>query len=247
MSLELLVQHPVYKHLLRFSGSVEAREKVLRLLQYLVRLLRFWRFKALFSGGLSQLLPALQSTLTLLRKPLRCLKPLNHLNAFSLCISNELSDPVLRYSEALKQLGFFFFFSLDSIQLMKMMGLLGGRGVNDRLTKNRFVKNISKYAGGMWCLALVGGLIKNLRQFQILLARYSNKDIEEDQADRDRKLNQPPMMSSKKIQRDFVKNVLDFVIAINMYRELNIDNGIIGAFGVLTSAIGIQDLWSATK
>lgn len=242
MTLELLVQHPVYTHLVKFASSTEAREKLLRLLQYFVRFLRALKFQQILTPQLTSLLPSLQATFTLARKPLRASKPLNHLKAFSICISDQLSDPILRYSEALKQFGLFFFLSFDTIQWIKMLGLLGGKGVNDKLGKFKFVKNIKTYAALMWCISLIGGLIKNLRQFQILITRSLNNTNNNTNNNE----LKAPYISLKKVKRDFVKNVLDLIIAANLYHDFGTGNGIVGSCGVITSIIATQDLWHGT-
>ena len=264
MSLELIVQHPAYKHLLKFANSVEAREKLLRLLQYFVRFLRYWKFRSAFSPEIAQLLPSLQQAFTLLRKPLRILKPLNHLSGFSACVSDQLSDPILRYGEAIKQLGLFLFLSCDIIQLGKMLGLLGGKGVNEKLGQNKLIKNINKYAGLMWSIALIGGIAKNIRQFQIIISRwyFEQKKLKNNvnnnanananaivnkEVDDDKKIHKLPLMSLSKIRRDFVKNVFDLVIASNMYGTITVSDGLIGPLGMATSVIAIQDLWNSCR
>lgn len=184
------------------------------------------------------------------RKPLRVLKPINHLKNLTVCITDELSDPILRYSEALKQLGFLLFFSLDLIAMLKNLGLLGGKGVNESLAKSKLVKNVNHYGAAMWTLALAGGLLKNVRQLQILLVRYLNerKASEKESVEKEviNKEDFPPTISIKKVQREFFKNILDMTIAANMYNNLGIDNGVIGAFGTVTSIIGLQDLWNSS-
>jgi hypothetical protein len=246
MSLELLVQHPLYKQLLKFTSLVESREKLLRLLQYFVRFLRYWRFKSVLSPEFVNILPSLQASFTLARKPLRCLKPINHLKLFSICISDELSDSIMRYGEALKQFGLFSFFTFDAIQWIKLLGLFN---IHNKKINNKFIKNINKYAAGMWCIGLIGGLIKNLRQIQVLLIRYyyNNKNINNLKQRNDNIDDKLPTMSIKKIQRDFIKNILDFVIALNLYKDLGINDGIIGGFGTITSIINLQDLWNSSK
>lgn len=250
MSLELIVQHPIYKRLLKFSASTEVREKLLRLLQYFVRFLRYWKFKAVLSPELHSMLPVLQTYFNLMRKPLRVLKPLNHLNSLSTCISDELADPILRYAETLKQFGFVCFFSLDSIQLLKMIGLLGGKGVNEQLGQSKLVKNVNKYAGLMWSIALLGGLLKNLRQFQILLCRWlgeNDTSIAGEKLVDEKTTPKAPILSLTNIKRDFIKNVLDFVIASNLYASWLPNDGIIGGCGVVTSAMAIGDMWRKTS
>lgn len=248
MSLELVVQHPVYKRLLKFSASTEVREKLLRFLQYFVRFLRYWKFKHALSPELHSMLPALQTYFNLMRKPLRVLKPLNHLNALSTNISDKFADPFLRNAETLKQLGFIAFFSLDSIQLLKMIGLLGGKGVNESWGKSKFVRNVNKYAGLMWSIALIGALLKNLRQLQVLYLRcYNGKNrVEKDPESATVKTSTTKLPSIAFLKRDLLKNVLDFIIATNLYSGWLPNDGIIGGCGVVTSAMAISDLWSKT-
>lgn len=238
ISIELLVQHPLYKHLLKFAQSAEGREKILRLLQYLTRFLRYWKFRAILSPQFAALLPSLQASFTLCRKPLRVLKPLNHLNLFTSCINDKLSDPVLRYSEAIKQFGLFWFFTFDTIVWLKMLGLVGGRGVNESLGQSKWVVNAGKYSAMMWCLGLLGGLVKNLKQFHVLLLRRLNEDKTE--ITPKVRIIQP----FEKVCKDFIKNVLDFVIAFNLYKNKGYNDGIIGSFGTITSILAIQDIWN---
>lgn len=240
MTFEMLVQHPVYTHLLKYANSTEGREKLLRFLQYFIRFLRSLKFQSVISPQFGALLSSLQATFALSRKPLRALKPLNHLKSLSICISDQLSDPILRYSEALKQVGFFLFFTLDTVQWLKILGLLGGKGVNEKYGNFKIVKNANTYAAGMWCVALIGGLIKNFRQFQILLMRHVNNCEKSKSQD-------IPYMSVHKLKRDFLKNLMDFTIAVNLYKNYGIDDGIIGGFGVITSIMGIQDIWNSSK
>lgn len=236
-TMDLIVQHPVYRQLLKFTSGVESREKLLRLLQYFVRFLRYVRFHSVLTPDFIRLLPELQKAFTVARKPLRCLKPLNHFKLFAICMNDELSDSILRYSEALKQFGLFGFFSFDAIQWLKMLGLIKGN-------KNKFIKNVNKYAAGMWCLSIVGGLIKNLRQIEMLINNYKENRKHGPEGDKEIKI---PTISADKVKRDVIKNVLDFVIALNLYKDLSINDGIIGGFGTITSILAIQDLWKSAK
>lgn len=240
MDLNLVVQHPLYKHLLRFAAKTDAREKLLRLLQYFVRFMRCWRFRRTIAPEWERLLPGLQASFTLARKPLRALKPLNHLDALCASVCDELTDPVLRYAEALKQLGFLLFFSLDAVQWLKMLGLVGGKNSSPEL-----VRNVGHYASGMWCLALVGGLAKDLRQLQILVSRRRAASASSSTTTTTTTTAKVGFTADK-VRRDLTKNVLDMVIALNLYRGWGLDDGFVGGCGVVTSVLGLQDLWNAS-
>lgn len=251
-SLQVLVQHPLYRQLLKFATQADAREKVLRLLQYLVRLVRSVVFRRALSLSPEwvRLLPGLQTQFTLARKPLRALKPLAHLNAFSACVSDELADPVLRTAEAVKQAGFVLFFSLDVVQWLKLLGVLGGRGVNERAGRLGVVQHAGEYASAAWCLALAGGLVKNGRQAQVLAARRWAKGPREPGQTKPASAGAtaaPAALSADTVLRDAVKNALDMVIALNLYRKLGLGDGVVGACGVATSVLGLQDLWNAAR
>ena len=249
-TLQVLVQHPLYKQLLKFATQTDAREKVLRLLQYFVRLLRSVVFRRALSLSPEwvRLLPALQTQFTLARKPLRALKPLAHLNALSACVADELADPVLRTAEAVKQAGFVLFFSLDVVQWLKLLGVLGGQGVNERAGGLAIVQHAGEYASAAWCLALAGGLVKNGRQAQVLLARWRAKAGEKTMPEvPSSKAPATAALSTHKVLRDAVKNALDMVVALNLYRKLGLGDGVVGACGVATSVLGLQDLWNASR
>lgn len=144
--------HPVYSQLLKFLNNSNAREKLLRFLQYFVRTLNAKGFP----------LKSLQSQLMLARKPLRAFKGLTHLRNVVKLIKDEIMDPCLKWFTILKELALGLYFTLDTFQYLQLLNLWNGP------------KEIKRWGGITWSIGLTMSLLGCLRQWHMY---PSQKDI----------------------------------------------------------------------
>ena len=104
--------------MIKFLDTTAGREKVLRFLQYLSRFIAF--------TSKSVQARSLQLQFLLIRKVLRFLKPLNHLQLASKLFDNKLSaqDPVIRLASVAKNVFLAIYLGLDQINLLRLFKIL---------------------------------------------------------------------------------------------------------------------------
>jgi hypothetical protein len=228
MVADTLVYHPTLRKLTKYLDSTAGREKSLRLVQYLVRFLSYY---ALQKGlpELSRLFKSLQGQAAFIRKALRFLKPLNHIQDAAKAYDNKLSDSIIRTTVVAKNLAYVGYLSLDSIAWLKLLGLVSPK----TLTK------APKWANWFWFIGLVSGLINDLRKLSITSSKLQSVEEKDDA--------KPLVAERQKTQKRLLWDLSDFFIVLNNLGFLHYNEGAIGLAGTLTSVFGVQDVWAATK
>lgn len=228
MVADTLVYHPTLTKLITFLDSTPKREKCFRLVAYLSRFLSYYLQRQGFSGELVRLFKDLKGHVTFIRKGMRFLKPLNHLQAASKAYDNKLVDPVLSWTTVIRNLGYAGYLTLDSITWFKMMGLVD----NKRFT------TIPTWSSRFWLLGLIAGVINSIRTYKInrekLVEANEKTDIDA--------INRNIFAAKRKLIWDF----LDMFIALNSLDYLHFTEGDVGLAGTITSIMGLRDLWKAT-
>lgn len=235
MVCDTLVYHPLVTKLVNFLDTTAGREKLLRLLQYLCR------FLAVQQG--SVLSRQLQSQFTIVRKVLRFLKPLNHLQTASKVYDQKLiGDSIIRGLTIVKNLCYAGYLTLDQINLLRLFNLV---------PVTQFTgKKVPRYTNWFWFFGLVSGLLLDLRNIQI-----SNVKLQEV-----KESNEDEMTKEK--QKDFIKatykekfvatrrllwDSTDMFIVLNNLGYLSNREQNVALAGVVTSLLGLKDMWKATK
>ncbi|SCU84403.1 LAME_0C09340g1_1 [Lachancea meyersii CBS 8951] len=230
MVCDTLVYHPSITRLVSLLDTSAGREKVLRLLQYLCRFLGYQ-----YSSILAK---KLQMEFTTVRKILRFLKPLNHLQLASKFYDNKISnDNVVRWCNVLKNLAYAGYLGLDQINLLRILKLLP-------VTKVTGVQ-VPRWANWCWFAGLVSGLVLDLRKLQVSQDRIklliTDHEEKESAAVQLAKLYEERAAALKRLLWDS----LDTFIVLNNLQFLKSPDGSIGLAGVATSLFGLQGLWEA--
>ncbi|CEP61050.1 Pex11p LALA0_S02e05622g [Lachancea lanzarotensis] len=229
MVCDTLVYHPSVSRLISLLDTTAGREKILRLLQYLCRFLGYQ-----YSSILAK---KLQTEFTTVRKILRFLKPLNHLQLASKFYDNKISnDNVVRVFNILKNLAYAGYLTLDQINLLRILKLVP-------VTKTTGI-TVPRWANWCWLGGLISGLVLDLRKLQVtqehiklgLITNHDEKDLKTSQLT---KHYQDRAAALKRLLWDS----LDTFIVLNNLQFLQSPDGSIGLAGVATSLFGIQSLW----
>ncbi|ODV97301.1 hypothetical protein PACTADRAFT_32773 [Pachysolen tannophilus NRRL Y-2460] len=240
MVCDTVIYHPTLVRLKKFLDATAGREKALRLLQYLCRFLSYYCYQKGFNLDTIQLFKKIQGIITTNRKALRFLKPLNHLTNASKTFDNKLMDSILRYTAVSKDIAYVFYLSLDSINWFKMLGIISHK---------KFPKN-QKYTNWCWCIGLISGLLNDLRKIQIShekkVALLKCEDEKKDEKEV-KILLADAIKLGHTAKRRLCWDLLDIFIVLNNLKFLNFDDGAIGGAGVITSILGLQDIWSNIK
>lgn len=228
MVADTLIYHPTLTKLIRFLDSTPKREKSFRLVAYLSRFLSYYLRRQGYSTETVKMFLDLKQHATMIRKGMRFLKPLNHLQAASKAYDNKLLDSVLLATTVIRNLGYAGYLTLDSITWFKMLGVLD---------KKRF-PTVATWASRCWGLGLLAGLVNSVRSYRINRAKLAVADEKTDVDALGDKIYQ--------VKRKLVWDSLDLFICLNTLGHLHFTEGDVGAAGIITSVLGLRDLWAAT-
>lgn len=231
MVCDTVVYHPSVSRLIRFLDSTAGREKVLRLLQYLSRFLAFQQS--------SVLAKQLQAQFTVVRKILRFLKPLNHLQAASKFYDNKLSgDTLVRACNVTKNIAYAAYLSLDQINLLRMLRLVPATPFTG--------KKVPLWTNWCWFVGLLTGLLMDVRKIQLAQTRIVALASEEksEKYEEDKLLAKTYQERTSAVRR-LLWDAIDTFIVLNNLNFLHNEDGYVALAGVATSLLGVQDLWKA--
>ncbi|CAH2350061.1 peroxisomal membrane protein PMP27 [[Candida] railenensis] len=236
MVADTLVYHPTVTKLITFLDSTPKREKSFRLVAYLSRFLSYYLQRQGFSPELVKVFKDLKTHVTMIRKGMRFLKPLNHLQAASKAFDNKLIDPILKNTTVLRNLGYAGYLSLDSLTWFKMLGLVD---------KKRF-PTVSTWASRCWALGLIAGLVNSLRLLSINSSKLESASSSSADSEKpvDVKAIQVKIYQAK---RKLIWDALDLFVALNTLDILHFTEGDVGLAGTITSIMGLKDQWVGTK
>ncbi|CUM65648.1 uncharacterized protein PRCAT00003296001 [Priceomyces carsonii] len=228
MVADAVVYHPTLTKLIKFLDSTPKREKCFRLVAYLSRFLSYYLQRQGFSTDIVQLFKNLKVDVTFIRKGMRFLKPLNHLETAAKTFDNKLMDPVLLSTTVIRNLAYAGYLSLDSITWFKMLGLIDSK---------KFT-SVPKLSSRFWLIGLIAGVINSLRTLKI-----SYKQLEDANEKTDLTAVGKKIYAAK---RKLIWDFLDMFIALNSLDILHFTEGDIGLAGTITSIMGLRDLWKST-
>lgn len=228
MVADSIIYHPTLTKFIKFIDSTPKKEKCFRLVAYLSRFLSYYLQRQGFSVDLVNKFKSLKLQVTFLRKGMRFLKPLNHLQAASKAYDNKLADSVLLATTVVRNLGYAGYLTLDSITWFKMLGVLD---------KKRF-PTVATWSTRFWLLGLVAGVINSVRSYKLHSAKLAVADEKTDSAALSAKIYQS--------KRKLVWDLLDMFIALNTLNYLHFTEGDVGFAGVVTSVMGLKDMWEST-
>lgn len=228
MVADTLVYHPTLSKFLKFIDTTPKREKIFRLVAYLSRFLSYYLHRKGFSTETVKLFTDLKQHATFLRKGMRFLKPLNHLQAASTAYDNKLMDPVLLTTTVIRNLGYAGYLTIDGVIFFKMLGIVD---------KARF-PTFPTWASRFWLIGLIAGVINSIRLYKINKAKLSAADEKTDTNAISAKIYQ----AKRKLVWDF----LDMFVALNSLNYLHFTEGDVGFAGTISSVMGLKDMWAST-
>lgn len=228
MVADTLIYHPSLTKLIKFLDSSTKREKAFRLVAYLSRFLSYYLQRKGFSGALVKQFQDLKLHATFIRKGLRFLKPLQHIQTASKAYDNKLQDCVLQGTTVTKNLAYAVYLSLDTITWLKMLGLIDKKAL----------PNNAKWASRFWLVGLFAGLVNSVRTLRINCAKLKSADEKTNVIT----LSEKVYLAKRKI----IWDLLDTFICLNTLNLLHFSEGDVGFAGVITSIMGLKDLWTAT-
>ena len=231
MNCDFFVQHPAVNQVVRYLDKTAGREKSLRLLQYLCRVI------AALQGSPGSNAPRLAAQFALTRKLLRFLKPINHLqNAAKLHANTLLADPVARTLGIVRQLGYAAYLTLDQVNLLRILGILPSTPGT--------AKRVPRWANWCWAIALSAALLLDGRKLQVARTKLAELgQSNEDEDEKNKAARKDAAIQQHGAVRKLAWDALDAFIVANNLGFLSAGEEYVGVAGVVTSIMGAGEVW----
>lgn len=231
--------------------TIVGRDKIMRTLQYFSRFYAWYLLRTNRPQSAIEPFNAIKKQFGTTRKIIRIGKFLEHLKAAAIAVDNKAPiDPVLRYLATGRQLGYAGYLTLDTIGVVDTMGI----------KKLSYAKKLQENAYRCWMVGLIFSSVSSL---------YSLWRLQEKEKTVDRKEGEG-VVEAKKIEKyvfpgfilvelyankfrerstartQLVSDVCDLAAPVSALKYADLDDGIVGIGGTISSLIGLQSQWRKT-
>lgn len=233
MVADALIYHPTVSHYLKYVATTVGRDKLLRTIQYFSRFLSWYLYRTNHPQSSIQPFETLKKQFGLTRKLMRFGKFVEHFKAAAVAADAKAMDPVLRYCAVGRQLGYAGYLTLDTITV------IDATGIKKFAASQRLIREAYKsWFAGLSFSAASG--IYTLYKLRQRAAQVDSKDGE-------------GVVESKKLEREnnavrvqLISDLCDLAIPIAALGWLDLDEGIVGLAGTVSSLIGVYGVWKKT-
>ncbi|OQE29268.1 hypothetical protein PENFLA_c004G00198 [Penicillium flavigenum] len=234
MVANTLVYHPALAHWLRFVATTVGRDKLLRTIQYFSRFYAWYLYRTNKPQSAIDPYNAVKKQFGTTRKIMRIGKFLEHLKAAAVAFDNKSPvDPVLRYLAIGRQLGYAGYLTLDAVTVIDVIGI----------RKLSSAKRLQDSAYRSWAAGLI---------FSTVAGIYTLVRLQEKEKTIDRKEGEG-VVEAKKIEKErsaariqLISDVCDLAAPLSAVGILNLDDGLVGITGTISSLIGVWSQWRKT-
>jgi len=233
MVADALVYHPTVAHFLRYVATTVGRDKLLRTLQYFSRFYAWYLFRTNRPERLIAPFEAIKKQFGLTRKCLRIGKNVEHFKAAAVAADSKNMDPILKFCAVGRQLGYAMYLSLDTLTYLDAAGI---RPISS-------AKRLQREAYRAWLVGLTCNAIAGLYTLWQLRQREQGIDKRDGES----------VLENKKLQRErtatniqLISDLCDLTVPSSALGYANLDDGIVGLAGTVSSLIGIWGAWKKT-
>ncbi|KAJ5835743.1 Peroxisomal biogenesis factor 11 [Penicillium robsamsonii] len=234
MVANTLIYHPALAHWLRFVATTVGRDKLLRTIQYFSRFYAWYLYRTNKPQSAIDPYNAVKKQFGTTRKIMRIGKFLEHLKAAAIAFDNKSPvDPVLRYLTIGRQLGYAGYLTLDAVTVIDAIGI----------RKLASAKRLQDSAYRSWGAGLI---------FSAVAGVYTLVRLQEKEKTIDRKEGEG-VVEAKKIEKErsaariqLISDVCDLAAPLSAVGIVNLDDGLVGIAGTVSSLIGVWSQWRKT-
>lgn len=232
---------------------VAGRDKLLRTIQYFSRFYAWYLYRTNKPQSAIDPYNAVKKQFGTTRKIMRLGKFLEHLKAAAVAFDNKNPvDPVLRYLAIGRQLGYASYLTLDAITVIDVVGI----------RKLPSVKRVQQSAYRSWGTGLAFSVVAGVYTLIRLQAKEKTIDRKEGEG----------VVEAKKIEKygflitrmkngwhannlirersaariQLISDVCDLAAPLSAVGIVNLDDGIVGIAGTVSSLIGVWSQWRKT-
>ncbi|KAF1349894.1 peroxisomal biogenesis factor 11 [Delphinella strobiligena] len=230
MVADALIYHPAVSHYNKFVATTVGRDKVLRLVQYFSRFLSWYLYRTNATQTTVAQFTKLKANLGMVRKAMRIGKFVEHFKAAATAYDAKNVDPVVRYLTAARQLGYAGYMTCDTLTYLDVAG------VRPSEAAKRFQKQASKFWLAGLSFSVLNGLYALYQSKAIAQSSDAEKTVEIKAAEKARSAAQLQLIS----------DLCDLTIPLSALGYVQLDDGIVGLAGSLSSLLGVLGQWSKT-
>jgi len=237
-----LVLHPYVSRSLKYGGTNLGRDKLYRTIQYLSRFLA-WFFLSRGNKAEATRWNALKTHLALGRKLMRLGKPVEHLQAALRAAQSptELGEQLATVGRQLAYFGYLTYDATIWANAVKVINLKPSTTQRVAFISNRF------WLSGI-LLSITHGLLKAGRLAQEAKKlraseSWGEKDLGNVAQREARQLALEKMRSDTRYQ--FIIDILDIWIPASNLGLVNVNDGLVGLAGFISSVMGVHAQWVA--
>ncbi|KAK4580132.1 Peroxisomal membrane protein PMP27 [Recurvomyces mirabilis] len=236
MVADALIYHPAVSHYNRFVATTIGRDKTLRTIQYFSRFLAWYTYRTNHPAKTVATYEAIKKTFGSVRKAMRLGKFVEHFKAAAVAADAKPGsiDPVLKYLAVGRQLGYAFYILLDNIAFIDQSGIRKFEGA----------VRAQREAYKAWLAGLLCNVAAGLyTTYQLQAAQKKQRDGQDAEK----------AVEVKKLQKDqaaarlqLISDLGDVTVPLSALGLANLDDGIVGLAGTLSSGIGLLAAWQKT-
>lgn len=233
MVADAVIYHPSVSHYLKFVATTVGRDKLLRTIQYFARFYAWYLFRT--NALPAQIAPweAVKKQFGLVRKVMRMGKNVEHLRAAAVAADAKTMDPVLRYATVGRQLGYAGYLTLDLATVLDAAGI----------RKTASAKKFQREAYRFWAWGLLCSVVAQTYTLYRLREREAKVDRKEGEG----------VVESKRIALEraasrlqLTSDLCDLTVPLSALGWANLDDGVVGLAGTVSSLIGLYSQWKKT-
>ncbi|KAF8926255.1 peroxisomal biogenesis factor 11 [Dissophora ornata] len=222
---------------LKFTATTVGRDKLYRAVQYFSRFLAWYLLRQGYSKETVARFNNLKKTLGLSRKLMRIGKPIEHIE--SAVAATALKDELIRLFSVGKQLAYAGYLTYDALIF------LDGAGAH----KFQNIKRYNELANKFWLTGIVFSIISGLyKSRQIHIRRSTTVRGLKHKGEKEKADARTDLKGLAKeqavVSRQLLQDGLDALIPSTSLEYVDLDDGVVGLIGTLTSIMGAQTQWA---
>ncbi|ORX89946.1 peroxisomal biogenesis factor 11 [Basidiobolus meristosporus CBS 931.73] len=231
---------PVVNTFVKYSATTNGRDKFYRLLQYLSRFFSWYLVRQGYSKEAIFANDKLKAHLAVARRLLRLGKPIEWIN--TMVKSTSIQDDLLRVCSIGRAASMAAYLTLDMLSWVNMVGMY----------KFKSAKKITDNANRFWLYGILLAWISDLYKLRQHYLQYETvKRVQSVKQEQVQTLDEETSQklrtlttARKELVTQFVIDSVDLLLPLSALKYVNLNEGVIGLAGVLTSFLGANNQWS---
>ncbi|GKU06361.1 peroxisomal biogenesis factor 11 [Fusarium langsethiae] len=234
MVADAVIYHPTVAHYLRYMATTLGRDKLMRVFQYFARFYAWYLLRANATADKVAPWNALKKQFGLFRKVFRAGKFVEHLKAAATASDAKSMDPVLKYTQVGRQLGYAGYLACDSLTIPHAAGIKTWKHAT----------RMQHEAYRSWAVGIAFSILGQLYTLRQLSVRASKVDLKEGEGVVESKTITIERAAAKK---QLLCDVCDILVPLSgLGYNRFLDDGVVGLTGTLSSLIGVYTQWKKT-